>query len=382
MAIFCLDGIAPFSLVTRRAPILIVFLTSIIACDGGLTNQTDVDGGSNIQDAGPEGPAPNVEFSEEVVTFTAPDGLILRGILRSPTMVAPTGAVLMISGSGPHPASFAADGQLGMKFGFSVPIFDDISRALLSVGFSALSFDNRGCGRFNRCSMNDYPVPSQNTTVYDQLNDAAAALDYLRLRPELNGRAMGILGHSLGGTLAAHLATNADKKAGVILVSTPAAPIDIVLEGQADFYKSLLLRMGRSEAEAQLASQDLFDLASAVKALRSKAAVGRLIKGTSDHYWKSWLEMSDAAVQSLKDSPIPKMVLAGTYDWNVQPREFDTWKTALEGEGNAKFALIPCVTHALNCVTNNDVNSLAVSDFGRSVDRRIVDSIISFVKEL
>ncbi|WP_446038505.1 alpha/beta hydrolase family protein [Streptomyces sp. SID1121] len=68
--------------------------------------------------------------------------------------------------------------------------FPPIRRHFLNAGFAVLSYDKRGVGE----SSGDW----RESTLDDLAADAAAALDFLRDRPEVRADAVGLFGHSEG----------------------------------------------------------------------------------------------------------------------------------------------------------------------------------------
>jgi len=112
----------------------------------------------------------------ENVTF-AGAGAVLAGSLALPERGAPVPGVVMVGGSGP------SDRDNDTHF----PV---IRRHLADAGIAVLSYDKRGVGG----SSGDW----LDATVDDLASDAAAALDFLRARPEVRSEAVGLFGHSEG----------------------------------------------------------------------------------------------------------------------------------------------------------------------------------------
>ncbi|QQQ78328.1 alpha/beta hydrolase [Saccharothrix sp. 6-C] len=113
----------------------------------------------------------------ENVAFTNA-GVVLAGTLTLPEGGAPAPGVVMVGGSGPSDRDNDTH-------------FPPIRRHLVDAGIAVLSYDKRGVGE----SSGDW----LDATVDDLASDAAAALDFLRARPEVRGGAVGLFGHSEGG---------------------------------------------------------------------------------------------------------------------------------------------------------------------------------------
>jgi pimeloyl-ACP methyl ester carboxylesterase len=113
----------------------------------------------------------------ENITF-ANAGVVLAGSLTLPDGGAPTPGVVMVGGSGPSDRDNDTH-------------FPPIRRHLVDAGIAVLSYDKRGVGG----SSGDW----LDATMDDLASDAAAALDFLRARPEVRSGAAGLFGHSEGG---------------------------------------------------------------------------------------------------------------------------------------------------------------------------------------
>jgi dipeptidyl aminopeptidase/acylaminoacyl peptidase len=74
-------------------------------------------------------------------------------------------------------------------------LFVKMARALAKVGMVVLRFDFRGCG--------DSAGEFSQMTISREIEDARAALKFLRARPEVEKNRIGILGLSMGGLVAA-----------------------------------------------------------------------------------------------------------------------------------------------------------------------------------
>ncbi|MEJ2856018.1 MULTISPECIES: alpha/beta hydrolase family protein [unclassified Saccharothrix] len=111
------------------------------------------------------------------VTF-ANAGVVLAGSLSLPERGALVAGVVMVGGSGPSNRDNDTH-------------FPPIRRHLVDAGIAVLSYDKRGVGG----SSGDW----QDATIDDLASDAAAALDFLRARPEVRAETVGLFGHSEGG---------------------------------------------------------------------------------------------------------------------------------------------------------------------------------------
>lgn len=141
----------------------------------------------------------------ENVTF-ANAGVVLAGSLTLPERAASVPGLVMVGGSGP------SDRDNGTHF-------PTIRRHLVGAGIAVLSYDKRGVGG----SSGDW----LDATIDDLASDAAAALDFLRGRPEVRSEAAGLFGHSEGGWVVLRTTTLRDDVPWVVTNggpgTTPAA---------------------------------------------------------------------------------------------------------------------------------------------------------------
>jgi len=123
-------------------------------------------------------------YKVEEVTFR--DGTLnLAGTLTTPETTGPHPALVLLTGSGPQDRD---EDVLGFK------IFKDLADVLTRSGIAVLRFDDRGVGGSGGnqadCTDDDYAA------------DAMAAVELLRMRPEIDSSRIGLLGHSEGASAA------------------------------------------------------------------------------------------------------------------------------------------------------------------------------------
>jgi hypothetical protein len=168
----------------------------------------------------PQTPKPPFPYREQPVTVRAADGVDLEGTLTIPPLAAESRfpALLLISGSGPQ------DRDATM---FGHKPFAVIADALTRRGFAVLRLDDRGVGK----SKGNF----RSATTQDFLQDAAAALDFLRARDSIDSKRIGLFGHSEGGIVAAMLA--AERPGDVAFLVTfggPGIPMSRLLIEQGE----------------------------------------------------------------------------------------------------------------------------------------------------
>ncbi|MFL5539888.1 MAG: alpha/beta hydrolase family protein [Longimicrobiaceae bacterium] len=144
---------------------------------------------------------PAAGLEEREITFQN-GAATLAGSLILPHTGGSLPAVVFLHGSG-------AEGRWASRF---------LATQLASHGIAALIFDKRGVGR----STGDW----RQATVEDLAGDGAAAVARLLQEPRIDGRRIGIHGHSQGGTIAPLVAARSGQVAFVIGSAAAGVPTD------------------------------------------------------------------------------------------------------------------------------------------------------------
>lgn len=168
-------------------------------------------------DEPPDTPRSPFPYRSEDVTYPSLDrGVTIAGTVSIPPGPGPFPAVLLVAGSGPT----NRDERIGRHKPFLV-----LADALARHGVMVLRSDKRGIGS---------STGEASTADLDAYaRDAAAGLDYLKARKEVDARRIGILGHSEGGLVAPMVAVSLRPRqvAWLVLMGAPAVPgRDLLLE--------------------------------------------------------------------------------------------------------------------------------------------------------
>lgn len=165
----------------------------------------------------PQTPAAPFPYRSEDVTFPNPSADIsLAGTLTLPPGDGPFPAAILITGSGPQDRDETI---------FNHKPFLVWADALTRRGVAVLRYDDRGVGGSGGGTPDD--------TTADFASDAAAALAYLRSRPEIDTHRIGLIGHSEGGVIAPLVAQAGGEPAWIVMLAGPAVSGgDILVEQQ------------------------------------------------------------------------------------------------------------------------------------------------------
>jgi hypothetical protein len=178
----------------------------------------------------PQEPKPPYPYREEEVTFrNRIENFDLAGTLTLPEGTGPFPAVVLITGSGKQDRDESV---------FSHKPFKVIADHLTRNGIAVLRYDDRGTGK-----------SKGNVTKATSLtfaDDAAAAVEYLLERTEIDKGKIGLAGHSEGGLIAPIVASRSGNVAFIISLAGPGVKgYDIVLKQNRDISQL----SGLSEAE-------------------------------------------------------------------------------------------------------------------------------------
>ena len=274
---------------------------------------------------------------EESVTVDAGLGFPLEGSLALPEGDVLAGLVL-VHGSGPSDRNEAI---------LANAPFRDLAWGLAQRGIAVLRYDKRTLvyGR----EITQSPDYLRLTVDEETALDAVAALKLLADRPELSGKKVFLLGHSLGGMLTAYINTLSGQAAGYInLAGSPRKLWELSASQNL-----LLAEEARAAGDSQTADniQALVtaesEKASGLLSLDDQTAAdpGYSVFGMSAWYLRH-LEGIDAPALHLADG-LPVLVLQGGRDRQVTLRDYGAWQETLAGHPDARFILYPELNHLL-----------------------------------
>jgi hypothetical protein len=170
------------------------------------------------------------------------------------------------------------------------------------------------------------------TVDEETADDAAASADLLKALPEMAGKKIFLLGHSLGGMLASYIGTKTDSLSGYILMAgSPRKLWELIADQNA--LVAAELSEADADAAAQMVAQELVKAKNLTalsddETLKPENAVFRI----------------DAAALHLGDGK-PLLVLQGENDRQVMKEDFILWQQKLAEHPDAQFILYPELNH-------------------------------------
>ncbi len=144
-------------------------------------------------------------------------GVKIGGTLTVPKGAGPHPAVVMITGSG-------AQDRDETIFGHKP--FLVIADALTRKGIAVLRLDDRGVGKTGGSL--------ETATIFDLAGDVRAGIAFLKTRADIDGKRIGLVGHSEGGIIGPVVAAQSRDVAFLVMLAGPGVPIDQILFLQAE----------------------------------------------------------------------------------------------------------------------------------------------------
>ena len=248
---------------------------------------------------------PGAPYEAIAVTVPSPAGHTLAGTLTLPkgaSRAHPVAAIVTITGSGPEDRDEALPGVDGYR------PFRQFADSLGRRGIAVLRMDDRGYG--------ESTGSHKGATSADFAEDIRAGLAYLRTRPEIDAKRLGVLGHSEGGLIAPLVALHEPELRGIVLLAGPS-------KGGREILRFQLGNLIEHNPELKGARKD-----SALAGI--DARIDSL--GASDAWMKFFLDYDPLATARQVKTPV--LILNGGTDQQVTPDQVPVLAAAFKEAGN------------------------------------------------
>lgn len=293
-----------------------------------------------------KGPRP---YRSEEVSFPNEHGQVqLAGTMSVPNGKGPFPAVLLIAAAGPEGRDEEVAGHR---------VFVVLADHLLRQGIAVLRYDKRGVG----ASTGDVSKASFD----DLVSDAATAFRYLKVRPDVDLRRAGIIGHSEGGSIAPAVAV-ADKDVAFIVAMAGSGlsgeariteqQVYVAQESGASTEQQAKMRaMCRQVFQTVEATRDDAAASARIAALLDEAVAAKTLNAEKAAATQQFLtpafirqELTDDPVNYLKKVRVPVLALVGSLDRIVPAGLYvEVMRPVLETLPGSKVQVLPGLNHVM-----------------------------------
>ncbi|KAL4879450.1 Alpha/Beta hydrolase protein [Aspergillus karnatakaensis] len=276
--------------------------------------------------------APHPDEMREIKRRFGKGLFTVGGTITLPAESSKCPCVILISGSGP----LSRDSDVG-----ALKPFKDLALGLAQQGIATCRLDKvtytyRLWYMLNRCG-------ARRMTLLDEYAQVFDAIRYISRHPDVDSNRVYVLGHSLGGLVAAHAAATETLVAGCILMAAPHEAIYRCAIRQYQYLASIeddeeLTRDILSDAEGLEAKAALADSPD----LSPSTPAEKLPFGIGPGYW---LECRKLRVQeTVKRLQKPVLVLQGSRDYQIDMVEYEKLRASLGGS-DAEFRVFEGLNH-------------------------------------
>ncbi len=285
----------------------------------------------------PQNPVKPYPYREEDLTYeNRQAGIKLAATLTIPRGKGPFRAVALITGSGPQDRD---ESLMGHK------PFLVLADYLTRKGIAVLRTDDRGTAKSGGVFA--------TATTADFATDTEAAIAYLKTRPEVDPKRIGLIGHSEGGVIAPMVAARNRDVAFIVMMAGSALPGDEIIVAQV---AALAEAAGMSHAAAAAASvkqRKILDIVEqekdeAVRRQKLRAELGAALpdaqfeiayRQLNSPWYRAFLTYDPGP--ALRQVTCPVLAINGEKDIQVRAgQNLPVIRKALEDGGNKHFEIV------------------------------------------
>ena len=248
--------------------------------------------------------------TNEIVNFNSGD-LSLNGTF-STSAEGPFPVVILIHGSGPSDRDQTVTLTGGNAqclypslYNQTIKNFKDLAEQLQAHGIAVLRYDKRS---FTHGST----LNPQTITPYDFVDDASAAVDYVKTRSDVDTNRIFLIGHSQGANFNPLIANERNDIAAFISMGTVARGIDSILALQfRHLYYYCLNDTVQGDA---IYNQTLSDFSQIRTATWPQNTTYLEVYPSC---WQDWLNVTDSTIYHFNQASQPMLFLHASDDFNV-----------------------------------------------------------------
>ncbi len=192
----------------------------------------------------PQTPKPPFPYNSESVKYSNKSGgVTLAGTLTTPKGRGRFPAVILISGSGAQDR----DETIFQHRPFLV-----LADALTRRGVAVLRVDDRGIGGSTGST--------EKSTSEDFAGDVLSGIEFLKARPDIDSKKIGLAGHSEGGLIAPMVAARSRDVAFIVLLAGTGLPGEQIMYMQGQLIAKAMGADAKALAKQEATQKKLFDI--------------------------------------------------------------------------------------------------------------------------
>jgi dienelactone hydrolase len=205
----------------------------------------------------------------------------------------------------------------------------------------------------------------QRITVEDEyLDDAIAAVNLLRSRPEVAHNQVFVAGHSLGATIAPEVALKAAPVRGLILLAPSARK-----------FGEMNVQQMRFLGEASHTELDQLEQKANQLDNHLMPPTENFMGAPASYYYD--LEARDEVAMA-RQLHTPILILHGGRDYQVIDRDIELWQAGLKGVDHVRVETFPALNH-LSIAGTGRPNKQEYGERGH-VDVKVIDAMTAFIE--
>jgi dienelactone hydrolase len=252
---------------------------------------------------------------------------------------------LIIGGSGPI--------DLDCTVGVLRPLHD------LAVGLAENNINTLRVDKRTYLNVSSFKVTDGIEEEY--LTDCDAALNYIRSQPSADINNIYIIGHSLGGQIAAEMTNRYDDIKGIVELNSSARNLALIA------YDQYVAKEPAKEAEYA-------EYRDAALNANENNCKGSYYYGATDYYWATLNKLD--AIKAIKDNNIKTLIINSKKDAQSFEADIELWQTAFSNADNVTIKIFDNMSHFLYDIDINDNKSL----YNRvELTDGVVDTIKDFI---
>ncbi len=276
---------------------------------------------------------------------------LLRGSLLEPATKTDTLAII-IAGSGPTDRN----GNQQMMQNNSLK---KLAQELTARGFATFRYDKRILALLRNNALSE-----EDLRFDDFVNDAVEVTDYFKNK---GYKTLVLIGHSQGA-LVASLAAQKREVSKIVSIAGAGQTMDrLILDQLATQAPGLV----------ENASQAFEDLKTKGKSENFSVGLASLLRPSVQPFMKSWMDYDPS--QAMQELDIPILIISGTKDIQIPPKESQILK---EANPNAHLILIDSMNHVLKTVEGDDTeNAKTYTNPNLPVNPQLIEEISEFIRQ-